>query len=815
MPIRLLTFSILISLFISLLTPVQAKTNNILVLHSYHQGLQWTDNITQGIQSILPSEENEIYYQYLDTKRNTGKKYDQSLIEFFQSKKDNTSFDLVIVADNNALQFVKKYGKTLYPNAPIVFCGINNFTEDLIVGIEKVTGIVEDIDIQGTIELMLMLHPNTQEILFIHDQSTTWKATEKHLLQVAKHFKNRVTFNYHNDFSFDELEDDLAHINKNTLIYLLSFNRDKNNTFLSYRDGINLINNITKAPVYSSWDYYIGKGIVGGIITTGFFQGEQVAKLAVKILSGENINNIPIIKENINKPLFDFNIMSKFGIDRAQLPASSDIINAPPLFFEKLQLVPRWWMITIAITILLLFIKLLSQKRNQLSVARINKKLDILVKNKTEALNETSEKLNTLLDTLPSPIFYKDTASVYQMCNDAFAKTIIGLPKEKISGHSLFDLPINIPTHLAKIYHDQDRQLINNPGVQLYEAQVKCTDGTVRDYMFHKATLNNSSGKISGIVGAMFDITDRKKSEQYLKESEERFFSLQEASFEGIAIHNGGIIIDTNQRFSEMTGYSHTELLGMNGFMLFSVENKDKVLRNILSDNKSIFETEGIKKNGLQYPIEIRSRKITFQGEMARVVVIRDLTEQKQAQQEREQLIVKLEQANQLLQSLATTDALTGLFNRGYISQRYTKEINKAQRYGTDFTIVMMDIDNFKRVNDTYGHPVGDFVLQRVSQTIQDCVRESDRVGRYGGEEFLILLPNTNLNSGYQLANRIRDIIENTHWEHTNMKVTISGGVAQYQGESETALLKAADTLLYCAKSQGRNRIIPMELIAE
>ncbi|WP_413699465.1 GGDEF domain-containing protein [Psychromonas sp. KJ10-10] len=193
---------------------------------------------------------------------------------------------------------------------------------------------------------------------------------------------------------------------------------------------------------------------------------------------------------------------------------------------------------------------------------------------------------------------------------------------------------------------------------------------------------------------------------------------------------------------------------------------------------------------------------------MARVVVIRDITKQKQAQKEREDLIAKLEGANRQLQSLATTDALTGLFNRGYISHKYAKEIKKSQRYGSNLTIVMMDIDHFKKINDSYGHQFGDIVLQRVSQTIKSCTREMDRVGRYGGEEFLIILPNTKLENGYQLANRIRETIESINWEYKNMKVTISGGLAQYHGESEIELLKTADTLLYCAKSQGRNRII-------
>ena len=167
----------------------------------------------------------------------------------------------------------------------------------------------------------------------------------------------------------------------------------------------------------------------------------------------------------------------------------------------------------------------------------------------------------------------------------------------------------------------------------------------------------------------------------------------------------------------------------------------------------------------------------------------------------------KIERANKQLNTIAITDALTGISNRGYISQRFSEMLKEAKRYGHELSIVMFDIDFFKRVNDTKGHQVGDVVIRQISQTIQESIRECDLIGRYGGEEFLLILPHTNIAHGYQLAEHIRETISSLIWEDPDLKITISGGVAEYNGESEEMLLLAADTQLYRAKSEGRDRI--------
>ena len=167
---------------------------------------------------------------------------------------------------------------------------------------------------------------------------------------------------------------------------------------------------------------------------------------------------------------------------------------------------------------------------------------------------------------------------------------------------------------------------------------------------------------------------------------------------------------------------------------------------------------------------------------------------------------------------LSITDPLTGIYNRGYINERLPQEIRRAHRYGRDLSLLLCDIDHFKKVNDTYGHLVGDAVLKSFGQCLLDSIRKQvDWTGRYGGEEFLVVLPETHLDGAIVLADRIRCAVEATAIQTAGqtVRITASFGVSCFSSKtceavvSPEALLQEADERLYQAKSQGRNRIEP------
>ena len=161
----------------------------------------------------------------------------------------------------------------------------------------------------------------------------------------------------------------------------------------------------------------------------------------------------------------------------------------------------------------------------------------------------------------------------------------------------------------------------------------------------------------------------------------------------------------------------------------------------------------------------------------------------------------------EMMETLARTDALTGTYNRRHLYEALKKEGEKALRYGRPLSLIMLDLDYFKRVNDTYGHDVGDRLLKEVAQLIGHHLRDPDQLSRWGGEEFLVLVPETVLEQAQQLAVRLKCAIETHQFEKAG-GVTASFGVAAHQkGDTPETLLKRADRALYQAKSNGRNRV--------
>lgn len=209
---------------------------------------------------------------------------------------------------------------------------------------------------------------------------------------------------------------------------------------------------------------------------------------------------------------------------------------------------------------------------------------------------------------------------------------------------------------------------------------------------------------------------------------------------------------------------------------------KEKISRNFYIDGR-------LYKKFFQYS----ARYVFFNNEDLVLIIVDDITE--------------LMDANMKLKKMAITDGLTGLYNHKHIFYRFEEEIKKAERYKTACSVIMLDIDHFKTINDTFGHHIGDQVLAEVSRVIKKSTRAVDIPGRYGGEEFIIILPQTSLNDAYRTAERIRKNIESIVFKQTKLTVTISGGVSEFREESPLQLIERVDQCLYQAKKNGRNRI--------
>ena len=175
---------------------------------------------------------------------------------------------------------------------------------------------------------------------------------------------------------------------------------------------------------------------------------------------------------------------------------------------------------------------------------------------------------------------------------------------------------------------------------------------------------------------------------------------------------------------------------------------------------------------------------------------------------------LELERKNKKLYEMATYDSLTKIYNRAFVMDMFSKEFSKSQRHGLDLACLIIDVDSFKHVNDVYGHLTGDVVLKQIAYNMQDALREQDILGRYGGEEFLVVLPNASLEGAATVAEKLRHRIEHSlqgFIEDLDLVVTISIGVTDNKLERPKKvddMLFCADTALYAAKSQGKNRVV-------
>ena len=318
------------------------------------------------------------------------------------------------------------------------------------------------------------------------------------------------------------------------------------------------------------------------------------------------------------------------------------------------------------------------------------------------------------------------------------------------------------------------------------------------------------------------------ETEIALKDRESRLREVFDSLLDGlIIIDTRGIIQSINPAGSTIFGYRDGELAGQNISVLMPEPHHsmhDVYLANYVATGvKNVIgmarEAEACRKDGTKFPIDLKVSELRAEGQLLFIGIIRDISERRQMQQDLIAANQELEHAVTQLAQAATTDSLTGLYNRRSLDVRIEEEIRRAQRHGQPVTLLVCDVDHFKMFNDHYGHQAGDDCLIAISNILQSHFRRGGEfTARYGGEEFVVILPDLTLSEGVERAEHLRRAISSAGIPHaqspTADHVTISIGVAVHHpdihGEpriSARELFKNADDMLYRAKQAGRNQI--------
>ncbi len=416
----------------------------------------------------------------------------------------------------------------------------------------------------------------------------------------------------------------------------------------------------------------------------------------------------------------------------------------------------------------------------------------------------SAELLRLLADNVPVLIAYyraDDFCCVFanQQYASAFGHdthSIIGCSLARIIGDEA----------LAHIQPHVDAMLRERRSVA-YERTLQGADGSERciavDLLPHMADMpaDAAPGSLPGIVGAFVliaDITRHRVAEQAVRESEERLAKFMQASAEGIVFHQGGFITDANPPLCELIGYPLDELLGRKTLEFIAADQVARVAAVIVSGQETAYESALVHKNGSRIAVEFIVRTMVRHGQTMRMTIVRDIRDRQAAQAR--------------IHHLAHHDVLTGLPNRVSFMDQVERAMAATEKTRAPMALLFIDLDHFKRVNDSLGHMVGDTLLRTVAARITASLRATDVVARFGGDEFMVLLAGLAHDGQHaaQAEEVARKLLESIALplvaEGRPLSVTPSLGIALYPGHGGTAeeLVKHADSAMYRAKARGR-----------
>lgn len=406
---------------------------------------------------------------------------------------------------------------------------------------------------------------------------------------------------------------------------------------------------------------------------------------------------------------------------------------------------------------------------------------------------ENQQLLHAIVDNAPALVYVFDAASRLILCNQQFEKAV---------GHTRADLLGKdrgsfLPAHIAREHHQNDLQVLAAKEPISFEENNLEPDGP-HIYLTVKSPLYSPSGAAWAVVGVSTDITQRKRSESESRLAATVFGN----TADGIIITDAqGTIISVNRAFKQITGFSAEEAIGATPSILRS-EHQDAAFyeamwATLLAGDVWQGEIWNRRKSGELFPEWLTISPVrSSDGEISNfVAVFSDISTIKRSQAE--------------LEHLAHYDPLTDLPNRVLFKDRAIRAFEQAQRHGNRVALLLLDLDGFKLINDSLGHPVGDRLLQKVAERLRRCVRVEDTVSRLGGDEFAVVL--SNLERGEDAIEVARKILLSAQEPFTvddySALVTTSIGIAVFPDDGDNAndLIRNADAAMYEAKTAGRN----------
>lgn len=402
--IRLLVCTLFLAASYATASPLPQGEARVLVLHSYHAAQSWTDSVMQGIQKVFAPEAVSVllHVEYLDTKRYPDPSYRSTFEALLRRKLDGLTFDLLLVSDNDALDLALRSRDELFPQIPIVFCGINHFNPGMLAGHAGITGVVEEPSYRETLELALRFHPRTREVIVIgRDDTLTERLVLEDQAKALQALAGKVSSRFWINLPAEELQARLPELQDGQIVMLATTLRNRAGWVLSYGESCRRVRSVCPVPLYGGWDFFLGKGIVGGRLVSGLRQGRLAAEMGLSILRGADPATLPVVDTDANNAfMFDYFELRRFAIPDSALPDGALVINEPPSFYPVDK--REFWiflglMLALAVLSLLLLRANYRQKQAKNALRRALAKAE-----------EERDRVDAILRSLADPLLLVD-----------------------------------------------------------------------------------------------------------------------------------------------------------------------------------------------------------------------------------------------------------------------------------------------------------------------------------------------------------------------------------------------------------------------
>ena len=420
---------------------------------------------------------------------------------------------------------------------------------------------------------------------------------------------------------------------------------------------------------------------------------------------------------------------------------------------------------------------------------------DVSARKRTElALREQTTQLRVLADNVPALIAYYEQQGFRCTFANRHYASALGWTPENILGRTAAEIVGERGWQQIRPYIEQ---VVETRAQVSYEREL--TDAAGRPQWLEVDVLPNfdDEGELSGAFVRVTDITKHRLAERAVRESEERLAKFMQASAEGILFHRNGTVIDINAPICELTGYARDEVIGRQTSEFLAPDHLPRAQQALATGAETAWESVALGRSGERIPVELITRSIMRSGERLRLVIVRDIRERVAAQAR--------------IHHLAHHDALTGLPNRAAFGLQL-EQLTASHRAGdAQIALLFIDLDHFKRINDSLGHLVGDLLLQTVTARITASLRADDVVARFGGDEFMVLIPGvTDRSVVEQVAGKLLAVIE-APLEAAGRSISVSPsiGVSLFpeHGRTPAELIQHADAAMYMAKARGRANV--------